>query len=470
MHVSRLQPLLFACLTLLACRGSETPAPPPGPSTVQTVTANSRLAWDQMASDAAELSGIRYAVYVDAVRSELTGVSCASESTNGSFACSARMPAMSAGSHQLQLASFLLDGETVLESMRTVPITVTFVAGTTATAAQRPERLAGHRAAAGGALLDLPVVATGFDGVSDLAFAPDGRLFVAERSGRIRVVRGGRLLAAPALDLRSGRERDQVRVAARDRDEHGSAVRALALDPQFPRTRSVYVLYTAPSRRGAPSYVVARYREAGDTLGDRVVLLDDVRAAPDDPAGTLRFGPDGKLYVALGAAGDSRAAGDLASPNGKVLRLNTDGTTPDDQAGASPMFSAAYTSPRGLGWDPESGLLWALDRPAAGRAELHAVAAAPFNGRKRGTTKATMGLPEPFEPSGLVFFHDSVMIASGHGGGLLRSRIDPQERTRIVNTDRLLEQPPEGVRALAVGPDGAIYLATAREIRRLVLE
>jgi aldose sugar dehydrogenase len=456
-YVSRLLILLAMCVALQSC-GSQTPptpAPPASsPSPGQTVNSDYRLGWDQSAADVVELSKIRYALYADGTRSELTDVSCAIEPTNGTFACNAHLPPMSPGRHRLELASFVVEGDNVLESEKSPGIEVTFAGGVAAPASQRLDRTP-DRGGAGssnrGGITTPPIIVDGLEGVSDLAFAPDGRLFVAAQSGRIRIIRDGRLLAEPALDA-------------------PGAVLALAFDPEFDRTHLVYVLYTATSRRGTPSFVVARYREAGDTLADRAVLLDNIPAASPDPAGALRFGLDGKLYVAFDDSGDAQLAGDLASPNGKVLRLNTDGTTPDDQAGASPLYSSAYRSPRGLDWDTESGLLWAVDAGGAGPARLNVVGVTAINGRKRGITKATVSLPPPFEPSALVFFQDSVLIASVDGERLLRGRIDPEERTRIIRTEWLLENMTEGVKALTVGPDGAVYFATARAIGRIPLQ
>jgi hypothetical protein len=466
-HVSR--PALLAIGVMLLSCGRQTPAPS-NRAPAETVTASDRLAWDQTAADAAELATIRYAVYVDGARSELTGVSCATEATNGSYTCNARLPPMTNGGHQLQLSSFIVDDGNLLESARSSPLEITFVSGITAPSVLRPEGTSGGGGSLASTIADVPIIAAGLKGVSDLAFAPDGRLFVAERSGRVRVVRDGRLLLEPALEIHRARERDPIGLELQrpDRDA-AAAVLALAFDPHFDRTRFVYVLYTALSRRGTPSFVVARYREAGDTLADRTILLDDVPAATLDPAGVLRIGLDAKLYVAFDDSGDARLAGDLASPNGKVLRLNTDGTTPDDQAGASPLYSFAYRSPRGLDWDVESGTLWTLDCPRMGRARLSAVAATAVNGRQRGSTRATVELPEPFEPSGLVFFQDSVLTASTRGNSLLRSRVDPRERTRIVETAPLLGGVTEAVPALTTGPDGAVYFATADVVRRLAL-
>jgi hypothetical protein len=462
--------IFLTCILLLSC-GSQAPAPPSNQSPVAQASPSNRLGWDQTAADGAELTTIRYAIYVDGTRSELSGVSCATEPANGVFTCSAQLPPLSSGRHELQLASFVLEDGQVFESPRSAPLEITFVTGITAPAQQRVKRSLGGPAATSKSA-SLTTVAEGLDGVSDLAFAPDGRLFVAERSGRVRVVRTGHLLAAPALETRRRPEIDEIRRVPRNPEIAASgaaaagAVLALAFDPHFDRTHFVYVLYVDMSRRAALTFVVARYREAGDTLADRVVLLDDIPAASSDPGGTLRIGPDGKLYVAFDDSGDTSLAADLASPNGKVLRLNTDGTTPEDQAGASPLYSSAYRSPAGLDWDPLSGLLWAVDRAGARHAQLTAVGVSAINGRKRGITKAVVPLPEPFEPSGLVFFQDSLLMSSARGGRLLRSHVDRHERSRIMKTEPLLEDVTEGVQALTIGPDGALYFATARTILR----
>src|SRR6185295_1714176 len=76
----------------------------------------------------------------------------------------------------------------------------------------------------------------------------------------------------------------------------------------------------------------------------------------------LRFGPDGSLYAAFDDGGDAMVSGDLASLQGKVLRLNRDCTTPADQMGATPMFAAGFHSPRGIEWPPGSGTLWVAER------------------------------------------------------------------------------------------------------------
>jgi glucose/arabinose dehydrogenase len=328
--------------------------------------------------------------------------------------------------------------------------------GSSATFSGGPVHIDGDQAST---LVEL--VAEGLNAPNDLAVAPDGRLFVGEASGLIRVVRDQRLLAAPALSL-------GTRAGAQEE------ILALAFDPQFARTRFVYVLYTTRSRAGEPTYALARFRESADTLADRVLLLDDVPAPASNAAASLRFGPDGKLYAAFDDGGDAARAGDLASPNAKVLRLNADGSTPDDQAGGSPLFSSAYRSPRGLDWDPASGALWILDAVPAGAGRLSAVVASGTRA-KRGVTSATAPLPDAPQPSSMAFYRGAaipalkgtLLVASSKSEYLLRVRFDPDNRNRIVATDKLLQDRVGTIRVVTMGPDGAVYFATGNAIGRL---
>ncbi len=128
-----LLPCLLAIVTM-ACGKSE-PAPPnvmPTP----TVTGVERLGWMQEAADARELSTFRYAIYLDGLRTELTGVSCQPSPTSANFDCTAPLPAMPAGRHTLQLVTFVIDGD-LQESFRSAPLLVNKT-GAAAAAATAP--------------------------------------------------------------------------------------------------------------------------------------------------------------------------------------------------------------------------------------------------------------------------------------------------------------------------------------------
>ena len=394
---------------MIAC-DKKAPAPPQvdPPAANETINGTERIGWDQTAADTVELAAIGFVMYVDGVRTELTAVTCASTAAASRFPCTARLPSMSAGAHTLELASLVNDGG-VLESARSAPLRVT-VTGQTSSAANRSTLRDASTLRASWAI----------DGIAspvDLAFAPDGRLFVAERAGRIRIVHpppSASASAGPAGPIA------EPAIAVADTLGAGGELLALALDPQFARTHAVFAIYTERTRSGELMFTLARLREVSDTLGDRAVLLDGVPASTS-PSAALRFGPDGKLYAAFDDGGDVRRRHDAGSLNGKVLRLDVDGTTPADARGGTPVYADGYGSPVALDWDPLTSTLWVADR-------------------------ASGGLPFAFY-RGVLF--------SGWPG-------------RLVGADALFERGiVADVRAVAIGPDGAIYYGTPRAVGRL---
>jgi glucose/arabinose dehydrogenase len=236
---------------------------------------------------------------------------------------------------------------------------------------------------------------------------------------------------------------------------------SIALDPAFERTHWVYAIYTTPSRSGVPVFRLARFREVHGILAERAVLLDDIPVSPIRPAASIRFGADAKLYVALDDGGDARAAGDLASMNGKILRLNADGTTPADQA--NPVYSAEHRSPRGFDWSPITQVLWIVGGAAPEPVRVSAITGAEHP--RRGAVRASYALPQAAGASSLAFyrgrlipsFHGNLLVASrDEGGGLLRVRIDANDATRIVATEELLQRQVGAVRGVSVGTADAL--------------
>ncbi|MCE9627219.1 MAG: PQQ-dependent sugar dehydrogenase, partial [Candidatus Eisenbacteria bacterium] len=161
------------------------------------------------------------------------------------------------------------------------------------------------------------VVADSLDSPVRMAFAGPGRVFVCEQAGRLRVVRDRRLLARPF-----------VTVPTHAVEEEG--LLGVAVDPQFARTKRVYVLYTAltPTRHN----VIAWYTANGDTAaGEGTIVYEfDTHAAHQHVGGALRFGPDGMLYASSGECGDENLSHALGSTAGKLLRIDRDGRIPRD--------------------------------------------------------------------------------------------------------------------------------------------
>jgi quinoprotein glucose dehydrogenase len=419
---------------------------------------NERLAWDQQADDETQIATFRYIAYVDGESADLMGASCNRSTPAGTFSCSAPLPPMSIGLHTVDIAT-ATNGSTV-QSSRSNRLLLLVV---------RSNQVKSQRSALVGAgstilttddvRLTIAPVVTGLADAVDLAFMPDGGMVVAERAGFLRIVRDGRLVSTPGWQV-FARRSEQERLLA------------VAIDAQFERTHFVYAIYTASAADNTLAFRVVRLREAADTFTDRIVISDNVPASSDGAA-ALRFGPDGKLFVAFDDGGSPSLAPDWSSYNGKVLRLNPDGTTPDDQRGFVPLYSSAYRSPRGIAWHVPSDTLFVATQEVDG-GRLDAITS--DGARRRGSVQTTIALPAGTVPSGVAVYPDTgsvealrgnVLIASDEGRSLLRLRTDPLKPTHIVGTEQLLQDRIGGIRAPVVGPDGAIYLATEDTIWRL---
>src|ERR1700736_1437064 len=163
-------------------------------------------------------------------------------------------------------------------------------------------------------------IANGLSVPSALDIASDGRVFVSQQNGVIRVIKNDALLDAPfaILTVDSTGERGLL---------------GIALDPNFATNQFVYVYYTAtsPTSHNRLSRLVAN----GDQMqpGSEVVLFDFPDILPNEiwrMGGSIRFGPDGKLYLSVGDHQDSTKPQSLDNPLGKILRVNSDGTIPSD--------------------------------------------------------------------------------------------------------------------------------------------
>jgi glucose/arabinose dehydrogenase len=449
--------VVTALAAIPACGGSSTPPPstsdPAGGG--ERITGRERLGWTQSAADATELATFRYAAYVDNNRVELTAT-CGGSS--GGFSCSSPMPPMNAGAHSIELVSFVVDNGAVIESGRSAALRVT-VSGLTGDAPLPLADASSTRllTTTDGAELRLSVLPEQPAAPTAFASAPDGRVFVSERAGRIRILRGDALDPEPAVVI------DEVVVT--DASEGG--LLALALDAQFERTRLLYAVYTVQAREGSQQFRLVRYREVGDRLGERVVLLDRVPAGPR-PSAALGTGPDGRLYVAFGAAIRTGRTAALASYNGKVLRLNTDGTTPEDQR-TGPVLATDFQSPRGLDWHPSTGALWVADIRRPDLEELRVVDPASSASSRR------LPLPAGTGAAALAFyrgtlvpaFEGDLFVAAEEGRHLLRLRLDPRDPAKIVSSERLLQDLDSPIRAVSVTGDGTLYVATDQAVLRL---
>jgi glucose/arabinose dehydrogenase len=434
-----------------ACGGSSGPAPSPGPGGGNTIRGSERIGWDQQATNAGELNRHRYRIYVDGTRFDLADVLCASTSGESGFACSGRLPSMTPGSHTLELSALVDD----VESSRSAPLQVVVSAGVIAPGDVSSTEPAGAPTPDDDAAVSraLPVA---FTNVADLAVIPDGLLLVAERAGAIHVV-----------GLDDGRVQSSLVIEGTQQAGDDGTLLSVALDPTYPRTRTIYALHTAPAGGGELIFRITRYRAAGDVFGERAVVVETGRADAAQTSGTLRFGPDGRLYAALFEAGTPGASrGEL---RGRVLRFNPDGTTPADQPSGTPLYTASEREPRGLDWHPANGRLWLAQDGGVGPARIVSV------GRDRRSARAGLVESEdslaPVSGVSTIRFYagdrhpelQGTLLVSGESG-LYAIRLDAAGGSRIRSIDRLVDTP---VRGISIANDGTVFVATPESVLRL---
>ena len=314
-------------------------------------------------------------------------------------------------------------------------------------------------------------MATGLDTPWAIDFAPDGRIFLTERPGRVRIIKDGRLQAAPWITVETAEAGE-------------SGLLGLALDPAFAHNRYVYVAYTYRTAAGRLENRLARLRDdpaTGKGVLDKV-LLDGIVGGNNHDGGRVKFGPDGKLYWTMGEAFMRQLAPDLSSLNGKILRLNPDGTIPPDNPfPGSPIYSYGHRNPQGLAWQPGTGRLYETEHGPSGelgccRDEVNLIEAGKNYGWPAITGSQTaQGMVSPilhsgdnvtWAPSGATFvtrgpWAGSLLFTGLRGQSLYRLVLDANDPRQVVALERLFEGQFGRLRDVAEGPDDALYLLTS---------
>lgn len=235
-----------------------------------------------------------------------------------------------------------------------------------------------------------------------MEIAPDGRIFVCEQGGALRVIKNGALLPTPFLTLHvdPGGERGLL---------------GIAFDPGFASNNFLYVYYTVPIE---PRHNrVSRFTANGDVVvpGSETVILELENlssTASNHNGGAIHFGPDGKLYVAVGENATPSHSQTLSNRLGKMLRINSDGTIPTD----NPFFNQATGANRSI---------WALGlrnpftfafQPGTGRMFINDVGAGTWEEINDGIAGSNYGWPNTEGPTNNPAFR-SPLFAYAHGGG-----------------------------------------------------
>ena len=332
-----------------------------------------------------------------------------------------------------------------------------------------------------------------------LAFLPNGDMLITEHGGQLRVVRGGVLDPEPLAGI------PEVFTPRR------KGLMDIALHPRFEDNQFVYFTYhrASPRHRLAATTVLARgkYEEGRGAL----VEVRDLFVADADYMGAAQtsriiFAPDGKLFMVVGQparyeVGSSDFAQDPSNHAGKMLRLNDDGSVPDDNPfvdmpGHRPeIYALGIRNANGLAWHPETGELWETENGPQGGDEVNIIRAGAnygwpvvsygraYSGDLTGThsgpqqtARQAEGIEDPvffwspsISPAGMLFYTGD-KFPNWQGdlfvGGLRSAEVQRlvfNDRGLLVRQQSLLRELRQRIREVRQGPDGLIYVLTDEE-------
>ncbi|MHB1317597.1 MAG: PQQ-dependent sugar dehydrogenase [Anaerolineae bacterium] len=324
------------------------------------------------------------------------------------------------------------------------------------------------------------VVATGLAVPWALAFDDAGALYLTERPGRLRVIREGVLDPVPVADLP---------VAATGE----GGLLGLALDPAFSSNGNLYLMYTLSDGGGLWNRI-SRYKLTDAGLQDEMVLVDRIPGARNHDGGRLAFGPDGRLYATTGDAGRPALAQDLNSLAGKILRMNPDGSVPDDNPFPGLLvYSYGHRNPQGLAWHPDTGVLYSVEHGPSG--EFGSCCRDEFNrivpGGNYGwpwvagndvldaAPAATADLIAPilssgtdtWAPASLAFYQGAALapweglafLGMLRGSDVQRVELGGPDLDQVAASAMLVDGTYGRIRDVVPGPDGYLYFTTSNQ-------
>ena len=299
-------------------------------------------------------------------------------------------------------------------------------------------------------------------------WTPDGTALFTERDGNLRVIYDGVLESEPLLSIDVG-------------DVEGGLL-GLAVDPDFEENQYIYLYYTY-TENSAPINKVVRYQFSNGTVTEDLVLLDGIPGAQYHDGGRIQFGPDEKLYITTGDAGNPSLAQDYDSLAGKILRINRDGTVPAGNPFAnSTVWSIGHRNPQGIDWDEYGNLVASEHGPSGGiRGSAHDEINLIVPGANYGWPDiiggdSAEGLQTPilhtgretWAPSGAEFYDGDKIagwtgkyfVAALRGAHLHMIDIDPQAHT-VLSHEKLFQDEFGRLRDVQTGPDGFLYVLTS---------
>lgn len=297
-----------------------------------------------------------------------------------------------------------------------------------------------------------------------IAISDEGKLYVTERSGAIRIIENGKLLPQPLITF-----------SAPFVSQGEGGLMGIVLDPNYSRNHYIYVMHSYFEGNRIYNRVVRLVENNNRASIDRV-LLDKIPGGQIHNGGRLKIGPDRKLYITTGDAGNSALAQDPTSTAGKILRIELDGRIPEDNPIInSPVYSLGHRNPQGLAWNSKN-VLYESEHGQSAHDEINIILPGANYGWPlvQGSEDSTEVMiqkqlihsgEETWAPSGIAFVNQGpwqgkLLVANLRGQQLLAISFNGNG-TVVKNVESWLKNQYGRLREVIQGKDGSIYLTTS---------
>ena len=284
-------------------------------------------------------------------------------------------------------------------------------------------------------------------------FLPDGMMIFTERRGLVSIFDGTRKKVVGQINAN---------------EESESGLLGIAVDPEFEKNSFVYVYYTHENGNRIARFILAGKNLDEFSLQNELVLIDNIPNARFHDVGRMKFGPDKKLYATTGDATVPSSAQDINSLAGKILRMNKDGTVPEDNPFGNYVWTYGHRNPQGIAWDVDRGIMYSSEHGPTKNDEVNAIESGKNYGWPSECSEPSNEYKNPIRcyaefvlaPAGIAFYNGNLYVAALRGTQLRRLKLGEdgkailEEKELVSDLGRIRE---------AIVHDGNLYIATSNK-------